>query len=302
MLLQLIGIFLDVILPVFALVVIGYFAGPPLGLDARTLTKFAYYILVPAFIFNILSTATLEATLAIKMVIFIVVVQLGCLLLALLAGRLLHRPGTVIAAYALVGVFGNVGNFGLPIIEFRLGQEALVGGSIFLLATTTTAFIVGVAAANWHKKSSVGAALAVFKTPALIAVVPALLFNWANIEPPLFVSRAIALLAVAMIPTMLVSLGVQLAGVDKIKLSRDVFIGSGIRLIGGPVLAILLTVPFALTGIARGAGIIQASMPTAVLASIVAMEHNLLPDFVTTTVLFSTIASIVTITIVLALI
>jgi len=302
MLLQLISIFLDVILPVFSLVLIGYFAGPPLGLEARTLTKFAYYILVPAFIFNILSAATLEASLAIKMIAFMVIIQLGCLFLALLAGWILRASGTVTAAYVLVATFANVGNFGLPIIEFKLGKEALVGGSIFLLATTTTAFIVGVAAANWHKKSGIGAALAVFKTPALIAVVPALLFNWFQIKPPLFAGRAIALLAMAMIPTMLVSLGVQLAGVKKITLNRDVFVGSGIRLIGGPVIAILLVAPFALTGIARGAGIIQASMPTAVLASIIAMEHNLLPDFVTTTVLFSTLASIVTITVVLALI
>ena len=231
-----------------------------------------------------------------------IAVQLSCLVLALLAGWLFRRPGTVTASYILVATFANVGNFGLPIIEFRLGQEAVVGGSVFLLAVTTSAFIMGVAAANWHKKSSMGAALAVFKTPALIAVVPALLFNWIDIEPPLFASRAIALLGVAMIPTMLVTLGVQLAGVKKITLGKDVFIGSGIRLIGGPILAILLVVPFGLTGIARGAGIIQASMPVAVLASIVALEHNLLPEFVTTTVLFSTLVSIVTLTVVLAII
>jgi hypothetical protein len=43
-------------------------------------------------------------------------------------------------------------------------------------------------------------------------------------------------------------------------------------------------------------------MPAAVLASIIALENDLLPEFVTTTVLFSTLASIVTLTLVLALI
>jgi predicted permease len=47
----------------------------------------------------------------------------------------------------------------------------------------------------------------------------------------------------------------------------------------------------------RNAGVLQAGMPTAVLASIIALEYDLLPDFVTTTVLFTTIASVITLTI-----
>ena len=43
-------------------------------------------------------------------------------------------------------------------------------------------------------------------------------------------------------------------------------------------------------------------MPAAVLTSLIALEHDLLPDFVTTTVLFSTILSSITLTLVLALV
>jgi predicted permease len=43
-------------------------------------------------------------------------------------------------------------------------------------------------------------------------------------------------------------------------------------------------------------------MPAAVLTSLIAMEHDLLPDFITTTVLFSTLASAFTLTVVLAII
>lgn len=302
MLLQLAGIFLNIILPVFALVIVGYFAGPRLGLSARTLTRYAYYILVPAFIFNIMSTAKLDAGLAVRMIIFIIIVQIGCALLGILAGWLLRRPANMIAAYVLIAVFSNVGNFGLPIIEFRLGKEALVAASVYLLTVMSFSFVIGVAAANWSKNGSWGAVLAVIKTPALIALVPALLVNNLDIEPPLFVTRSVALLAGAMVPTMLVGLGVQLAGISQIKLNIDVFTASGIRLIGGPIIAMLLAIPFGLTGIERGAGILQASMPAAVLASIVAMEYNLLPDFITTSVLFSTLVSVITLTIVLAIV
>jgi len=302
MLLQLALIFLNVVTPVFALVVIGYFAGPRLKLQAQTLTRFAYFILIPAFIFNVISQAHVQAALALRMVIYIVVVHTGCVVVGFLVARLLKRPTKMGAAYILIAVFGNVGNFGLPIIEFRLGTEALLAASLYFLAISTFAFIVGVAAANWHSGGGWGAVLAVFKTPALIALVPALLFNWSQIEPPLFMARIITLLANAMVPTMLVVLGVQLATMERPRLSLDVVASSAIRLVGGPVIALFLATPFGLTGIERGAGIFQAAMPAAVLTSIIALEFDLLPNFVTTTVLFSTLASVVTLTIVLAVV
>lgn len=302
MLLQLAGIFLNVITPVFALVVIGYFTGPRLNLEAKTLSRFAYFVLVPAFIYNVISTASVRAALAFQMVTYILIVHIGCAALGFLVGWLLRRPAKMTAAYVLIAVFGNVGNFGLPIIEFRLGREALVAATIYFLAIAIIAFIIGVLAANWTSGGSMRAVLEVFKTPALLAAVPAFFVNWSNIETPLFLSRIITLLAGAMIPTMLVVLGVQLADVGRLKFGWDVFIASSVRLVGGPILALALAVPFGLTGIERGAGIFQASMPAAVLASIIAIEYNLLPEFVTTTVLFSTLASVVTLTLVLALV
>ncbi len=105
-----------------------------------------------------------------------------------------------------------------------------------------------------------------------------------------------------MIPVMLISLGVQLAGMGRIRVGSDTLIVTGLRLVVGPLVAIGLSAFFVLTPVQQGAGVIQASMPAAVLTSLIAMEHDLLPDFVTTTVLFSTIASAVTLTLVLAVV
>jgi predicted permease len=215
--------------------------------------------------------------------------------------RALGRTPQMVGAYVMIAVFGNVGNFGLPIIEFRLGREALIPATLYFLAITMIAFTIAVAAANWHRGGGMGAALAVFKTPALLALPPALLVNWGGIELPLFVVRSTGLLAGAMIPTMLITLGVQLANTRQIRFSPDVWIASAVRLLGGPLLAMALAIPFGLEGLARGAGILQAGMPAAVLASIISIEYKLLPDFVTTTVLFSTVASLLTLTVLLAL-
>lgn len=300
MLLQLGEIFFNVITPVFALVLIGYIAAPRLGLEARTLSRFAYYILVPAFVFNVMSSATIEAELATQMLVYILLVHLACALLGYGVARLLRRPPAMVGAYVLVAVFGNVGNFGLPLIEFRLGEAALIPATVYFLAIIIVAFVIGVAAANLQKGGSLGAILAVFKTPALLALPPALLVNGLNVTPPLLLTRITGLLGGAMVPTMLVALGVQLAATAALTIDRDVVVASGLRLLGGAALALLIVVPFGLTGLERGAGVLQSAMPTAVLASIIALEYDLLPDFVTTAVLFSTLASVITLTLLMA--
>ncbi|MCA9934575.1 MAG: AEC family transporter [Ardenticatenaceae bacterium] len=302
MLTQLIEIFFNVITPVFGLVLLGYIAQPRLNLQAQTLSRFAYFLLIPAFVFNVISTAVVDLSVVSKMVIYILLVELATALLAFAVARTLRRPPQMVAAYVLIAVFANVGNFGLPLIQFRLGETAVLAATIYFLAIMTAGFIIGVAAASWHKGGTKTAVLAVFKTPALIAIVPAILFNAFHIETPLFASRMINLLAAAMIPTMLVTLGVQLASTREIKLTADTFIATSLRLLGGPLLAILLVIPFGLQGVERSAGIIQAAMPAAVLTAIIAMEHDLLPDYVTTAVLLSTIASVLTLTLILAFI
>ncbi len=85
----------------------------------------------------------------------------------------------------------------------------------------------------------------------------------------------------------------------KLRVNLDVVMASVVRLLGGPILAAILAIPFGLTGLGRNTGILQASMPAAVLTVIIALEYDLVPGLVTTTVLFSTLISLITLTIVL---
>ena len=302
MFLELGSIFFNVITPVFSLVLIGYVAGPRLGLEARTISRVAYFILVPSFVFNVISTARLEADVALRMVLFAVVVHVVVALVGGVVAFLLGRRGKMVGAYVLIAVFGNVGNFGLPIIEFHLGEEAIAAATVYFLAILVTSFIIGVLAANWHTGGSRTAVLAVFKTPALIALLPALLVNVIDIPVPIMVERITGLLGQAMVPMMLLTLGVQLAGTESLKIEFDSIASTAVRLLVAPALALLLVPFFGLADIERGAGIFQTAMPAAVLTSIIALEYDLLPDFVTRTVLFSTLASVFTLTLLLAIV
>lgn len=303
MILQLLSIFIDVVTPVFALVLLGYLAGPKLKLEARTLSRAAYFIFAPAFIFNVISQASVPLAAVVRMTGYAFLVHLACVVVGFVVAKALGRSWEIVGAYMLIAVFGNVGNFGLSMVEFGLGNDAMVAATIYFLAILVIAFVIGVAAASWIRGSGgVGAILSVFKTPALLALWPALLFTATDLTVPLFLSRITGLLGSAMIPVMLVTLGVQLGEVGKLVINLDVVLASAVRLLAGPILAMILVVPFGLTGFERDVGILQSSMPAAVLCSIIAIEYDLVPEFVTTTVLFSTIASLFTLTVVLSLV
>jgi len=296
------SVFLNVVTPVFFLVVIGYFVGPRLNIEARSLSRTAYFVFVPAFVFNIISEAKIDLELAFQMLGFIFAAQISVALLGFLIGKALRQSKEITAAFVLIATFGNVGNFGLPLIVFRLGETARTFATVYFVATVFFSFVICVGVASWARSGGLTAIFSVFKTPALIALIPALVFNIFDIEVPIFLSRICGLLGQAMIPVMLITLGVQMGEITNININFNVFAASTVRLIGGPLLALLLVPYFGLEGLERSTGILQSAMPAAVLVSIIAMEYKLLPEFVTTTVLFSTLYSILTLTVILTII
>ncbi len=298
---ELVSVFINVILPVFGIVALGFLLGGRLELQARTLTRVAYYVFVPAFIFKAISTAgvTLDSTL--KMLGFIIATHLLAAGVAGGIGRLLGRSREMIAAFVMIAAFGNVGNYGLAVIRFRLGDLALAPATIYFVAITISAFVICVGAAGWARGGRHGAFWGVVKTPALWATVPALVVSQGELTVPLMLTRMIGLLADAMIPVMLFALGLQLLEQKRIIFSVDVALASSIRLFMVPAIAVLVSLPFAFSDIERVSGILQAGMPTAILVAIIAKENDIVPDFVTSVVLVSTLASLATLSILMVL-
>jgi hypothetical protein len=175
--------------------------------------------------------------------------------------------------------------------------------TIYFLVVLVVSFVIGVGAANWNRSGGLAAVLAVLKTPGLMVVPVAVFFNWSQIELPDMVSRPIDLLAGGLIPTMLIALGVQLASAGIPRPDFNMVVASTLRLLISPAIAIALAAPFAfdMRGMARDAGILQASMPVAVLVSMIATEYDMDPNYVTAIVLFSTLASMVSLTLVIML-
>lgn len=298
---ELFNVFLDVVMPVFGIVLLGFLLGGRLQLQAKTLTRVAYFVFVPAFIFQAISQSSIPLSAAVKMAAFIVVTHLLTIAIAGGTARVLGRSREMIAAYVMIAAFGNVGNYGLAMIRFRLGEEAIAPATIYFVIITIMAFIVCVSAAGWAHGGSRGAISGLLRTPALWAVLPALIVSNSDLTVPLALSRLIGLLADAMIPVMLFALGLQLLEQKRVTVSLDVLLASANRLVVAPVLAVMVAMPFAMGRMDYAAGVLQAAMPTAVLVAIIAKENDVVPGFVTSVVLVSTLASLVTLSVLMVM-
>lgn len=293
---EFVSVFLNVIMPVFGIVILGWLLGGRLSLQAQTLNRVAYYIFVPAFIFHAISSSRIPFANTIKMVCFIIAAHLLAVLIAVGVGWLMRRSREMIAAFVMIAVFGNVGNFGLAVIKFRLGDAAIAPATIYFVVIVITAFVVCVGAAGWARDGRSGALGGLLKTPALWATVPALAVAHGDVRVPLMFNRMIGLLAEAMIPVMLFALGLQLLEQKRVIFSTDVLVASSARLLLVPALAVLLAAPFHLQHIDYAAGVLQAGMPVAILVAIISKEYEIVPHFVTSVVVISTLASLVTLT------
>ena len=97
--------------------------------------------------------------------------------------------------------------------------------------------------------------------------------------------------SVASIPVMLLVLGMQLADLRPLEGLKVAWLATGLRLLLAPLLALWLADRMGLTGLNRSAMLLEASMPTAVLVTVLATEYDVRPRLLTTIVVLSTLLS-----------
>lgn len=294
-------VLVDVLFPVFAIVGVGYLVARGVGITPRALATLAYWVLGPAFIFDILSGAELDPAVVWKVVGATVLTMLAVGLLAAVVMRILGRSFSELAATVLTSIHGNVGNFGLAISAFALGEEVLPIAGIVMVTVNTLGILTGVGLASIRHHSAVRSIATAVFSPLALAVIPALLVNTTDTDLPLWLDRPVSLLAAALIPVMLLTLGVQIAGMPRALPQRLVAVPIGMKLAVAPLAAVGAVALVALDGVAAQVVIIQAAMPAAVFTSLIALEHDLEADYVTSVVLVGTLISALTLPVVITL-
>jgi malate permease and related proteins len=293
---ELLTTFAENILPIFIISGSAYLVGKYLSLDARTVGRLVFYFFSPVLVFNLIIHSQLPFDEMLKTAGYATAVMIACGLVALLGGLALHLERRVLIAVILVGMFGNNGNFGLPLISFAFGPAALAHSSIYFITSAVIVNSIGVLIASLGHTDIQRALLGLLKVPLIYALIAALIVIRFDLTLPVPLERSVSLVAGAGVPMMLVLLGLELQKAQWTRNLRGLTLGSSVRLLGGPVIGLFLASVFGMTGPARQGSVLESAMPSAVMSTVLATEYNLDSSLVTGTILVTTLLSPLTLT------
>jgi malate permease and related proteins len=296
----LLSIFANDVLPVFVVAAVGFAVARVFKADVRTLSRVTFNALSPCLVFEMLVTSSLGAADFGRMTALAVLTIAGIGVAARLAALSFRLDRPMTSAFLIVVMFSNSGNYGLPVILFAFGREALAHATVYFVVNAVATYTLGVFLASAGHRSLGQAARGVLRVPAVWAVVAAGLVMALGVHLPLAVMRPIELLSAAAIPTMILVLGMQLERGAWPERPMLVVTAVVLALVVTPVVAFGASRLLGLAGAARQAAILQSGMPSAVLTTILALEFDVAPAFVTACVLLSTLASPVTVTLLIA--
>ncbi|MGE5373923.1 MAG: AEC family transporter [Bacteroidota bacterium] len=288
--------FVNNILPILLIGGAGFALGKTLHVEARSLGRVVFYVFSPVLIFNLLLQNHLKLNDAIGVIVLTVCIIAIMGLLTYLLGTFFKLERPVLTAILITTMFGNTGNYGLPLVAFAFGDQALSYAGIFFVTTTLLFYTLGVLIASLGQMSVKDAFLGLFKIPTLYAVLLAVLMNAYGVQLPGPVARAVDLAAGGTIPLMLVILGLELSRVQLDGSRRAMQLSVVLRLVVAPLIALLLTGLFGIHGAARQGSVTEAAMPSMVSSTVLATEYQLDSKLVTAVVFISTLLSPLTLT------
>lgn len=290
------SILVNEIAPILLTAGTGFALGKVFKIDLRSISRIAFYILSPCLVFISLYQTQLSGEEFGRLTLFTIITMVLLGLAAFLFGKALRLNRQMVTALIIINMFGNGGNYGLPLNSFAFGPEALARAVVYYVTSTVLVYSVGVVVASSGRDGIKQALLGVFKVPVVYGVILAILLRLANIQLPDLFFRAIQLLSGAALPVMLIVLGLQLAEVKRPDNLKIVTAASVFQLLSGPAIGLLVAFLVGLSGPARQAAVVEASMPTAVITTILAVEYEIDPVFVTGIVLVTTLLSPLTLT------
>lgn len=296
----LLGIFASDILPIFVIAGVGFLLARHLAVQVQTLSRVTFHALAPALVFNVLTTSTLPGFEFGRMAAFYALVAASAGLMARLAAIPLGLDRASLSAFLLVVVCSNSGNYGLPVALLAFGHEALTFASVYFVSSAIFSYTGGVLLAASGRRSVAQAVAGVVRVPAVYGAVAAAIVMAFGLHVPDAIARPMTLLSDAALPMMVLVLGMQLERATWPERPSMVVAASLLSLVATPLAAFGVAHLLGLKGAAFQAGVLQASMPTAVVTTILALEFDVSPNFVTSVVCVTTLLSPVTLTLLIA--
>ena len=232
-------------------------------------------------------------------------------------GRGLRLPNRTQGAALLVGVFGNTGFIGYPLTLALFPRQfptaILLDQFAMTLPMYLTAAVVGARLGGGDGSGGHGAAIGrFFRSPIFLSAMLGLGLHSLPV-PPAFshsallrglgaiLMQCLGYLGQGTTPLVLLALGVALRPGAALKQPAALGLACGSKLLLCPLLVWALCRAFGVGAEVRADTILQAAMPTAVMASVLSGQNDMEGDFAVGVVFAATVLSAVTIPLLLTL-
>ncbi|QWD63871.1 AEC family transporter [Polynucleobacter sp. MWH-UH2A] len=293
----------NVVLPVFALILIGYVCGRTgkLGESASVeLNRFVVWLALPAQLFNFAATSGWQT---LWQPGFIAAFFFSCFIVFVVVLAISYLKSKDLAAASFNGLsasYSNTGYMGIPLCALALGQEgmapAIISTFIVFVMFALVTVLIEIDILSHKKPHEI--VLSVFKSlcanPLLVAPVAGL--AWASSGQTLYepIAQVIAFLAAAATPCALVSIGLFLLQKSKASASQTWGISIA-KLIFQPLIAWLIAGPILnLPTLWLNAIVILSALPTGTGPFMLAQYYKADGSVISRVVLITTIGSLLT--------
>lgn len=286
---------LNVILPTFITIVIGYAIGKTIKIDMSGLVDIVFYIGLPALAFVSILSQEIVFLDAVKIWAAALSVTFGCWLLGWLVFRLKKERHS--GLYLPISLPNTV-NIPFPIVSLAYGAAGLLVATLYYIPNVILIYSLGVfivAGKSWQQNLRT-----VLKVPTIYTAIAALFFNLFDINVPQLIIRPLDFIGSMVVPIVVLTLGFSLSQVKITSLSTT-FLASLIRLGGGLAIGFLAVFLFDLTGIPRSVVLLMSSMPAAVNTYLIAAKYKNEAEVVASVVFVTTVLSLLLIPILLYL-
>jgi predicted permease len=310
-------VILNSLIPIFAVIGLGIVLRRRNFLDesaTQAFNRFAYYFALPSFLFYKLGSVVAAGGLANRYTFILlastVVAMLCGWLVAMLAGIKFAGRG----AFVQASLRGNLAFMGLPLVAFLIcdldvaQREAIESAMLLSLAPVVIFFNVAsvamLAIYNENTESHFSwAAVArnIATNPILLACLAGLLVQKTEWQIPVAIDRICQIIGTSAFPLALIGIGSQLATISINGRLRLPMISTAIKCVVCPAACWAIATLVGLAGAERQVLVILAAMPTAVSSYVLAEQMNSDADLAASSVVVSTAASMLTLTVLLLL-
>lgn len=275
---------LEIVLPVLAIIMLGYVLGRKWKPDMRVINRFNLDVFAPFLVLAYLSDKSIDLISLWPLSVAAIVIVLGS---GLIAYPFAKFGGESARTFVPPMMFNNCGNMGLPLALFAFGAPGVAGMVALFTTSNLLHFTLGQYIVNKHADAKF-----FLKSPMIWATAVGAALGLSGTHLPDAIHSPMKLLGDTAIPVMLLSLGVRMNDVQWKDFTTSL-VGAAICPLSGLFVAGLIVYWVPMSKEHIGLVYLFGSLPPAVLNFLVADYYKQEPAKVASIVLIGNLASIV---------